>query len=82
MTDNKHIHLKVYDNEGTEIEYKVKKSISFAKILQEYCKGKSVSPNTLRLTYKGKEVSQYDSPEVMGMEDGDSLEIMAAQTGG
>lgn len=82
MADDKHIHLKLFDSEGTEIEYRVKKTVSFAKLLDEYCKGRTVSKNGLRMVYKGQEVSPYESPESMGMQDNDSLEIMSAQVGG
>jgi uncharacterized ubiquitin-like protein YukD len=76
------IKVKVQDHEGHEIEYEVKRSVTFARILEVYCKNRNKDAKQLRLSHRGKPVSPSDSLDAIGLEDGDILEVMAPQVGG
>ncbi|KAK1348822.1 Small ubiquitin- modifier 2 [Hamiltosporidium tvaerminnensis] len=80
--EQEYVNIKVYDSERTEIEFKVRKSIPFAKILKKYCEARSKNPKVLRVAYNGIFFDLNESPESLGMKNGDEVEIMGQQTGG
>ncbi|KAF7683643.1 Small ubiquitin-related modifier 1 [Astathelohania contejeani] len=77
-----HIKLKVQDGDGREIEFRVKRSITLSKLLNAYCKNNNKDSSQLRLSYRGKFLSLNATPESIGLEDGELLEIMSSQVGG
>jgi hypothetical protein len=78
----KHVRLVIRDQDGVAIEYKVKKSVTFGRILDSYAKETHKNKSDLRLTFKGKILGQGVSPFDLRLEDGDEVEVVASQTGG
>ncbi|EQB60817.1 n-acetylglucosaminylphosphatidylinositol de-n-acetylase family protein [Vairimorpha apis BRL 01] len=67
---------------GSELEFKVKKNITFRKILKTYAENVHKNPNELRLIFNGKVLNLDETPDFRNMEDGDELEVAASQVGG
>ncbi|KAL0266090.1 UNVERIFIED_CONTAM: hypothetical protein PYX00_011806 [Menopon gallinae] len=78
----KHIRLIVRDQDGIAIEYKVKKGVKFGRVLDNYAEETKKNKSDLRLTYKGKILSQSTTPFDLRLQDGDEIEVVASQTGG
>lgn len=80
--NNDKINLKIQDQDGSELEFKVKKNITFRKILKTYAENVHKNPNELRLIFNGKVLNLDETPDFRNMEDGDELEVAASQVGG
>ena len=76
------INIKVKDQRGTAICFKMKRSIKLKKLMQTYCARNGFPQNSVRFLYEGEEIRETDTPEGLKMEDGDMIETMVAQRGG
>ena len=79
---NQEINIKVKDQRGTAICFKMKRSIKLKKLMQTYCARNGYPQNSVRFLYEGEEIRETDTPERLKMEDGDMIETMVAQRGG
>jgi hypothetical protein len=76
------ITLKVRDQSGEEMFFKVKKGTAMRKIMQAYADRKGVSLETLRFTCDGQRVNLEDTPKMLEMDDGDQIDVLLQQLGG
>ena len=76
------INIKVKDQRGSAICFKMKKSLKLKKLMQTYCARNGYPQNSVRFLYEGEEIRESDTPEGLKMEDGDQIETMVAQRGG
>lgn len=81
-TENNKIVLKIVDQDGTVLEFKVKKNISFRKILKTFADQVNKDPSELRLIFNGKVLGLDETPDLRNMEDNDEIEVVASQVGG
>ena len=82
INDQEKITLKIQDQDGSTLEFKVKKNVTFRKILKTFADNVHKNPNELRLTFNGKVLGLDETPDLRNMEDGDELEVFALQVGG
>lgn len=80
--DDAPITLKVKDQSGEEMMFKVKKGTKMSKIFGAYAQRKGVDMANLRFTLDGARVQGEDTPKMLEMEDGDQLESLMEQQGG
>ena len=80
--DNQEINVKVKDQKGSAVCFKMKKSIKLKKLMQTYCARNGFPQNSIRFLYEGEEIRENDTPQALNMEDGDLIETMIAQRGG
>jgi hypothetical protein len=80
--DQEKITLKIQDQDGSTLEFKVKKNISFRKILKTFADNVNKNPDELRLIFNGKVLGLDETPDMRNMEEGDELEVVASQVGG
>ncbi len=76
------INVKVKDQRGTAICFKMKRGIKLKKLMQTYCARNGYPLNSVRFLYEGEEIRETDTPQSLKMEDGDMIETMIAQRGG
>ena len=76
------LNIKVKDQRGIAICFKMKKTIKLKKLMQTYCARNGYPQNSIRFLYEGEEIRETDTPEGLKMEDGDMIETMVAQRGG
>ena len=76
------ITLKVRDQSGEEMFFKVKKGTAMRKIMQAFADRKGVSLEVLRFTIDGQRVNAEDTPKMLEMEDGDQIDVLLQQLGG
>ncbi|KAI7843912.1 hypothetical protein COHA_002454 [Chlorella ohadii] len=74
--------VKVKDQNGGEVVFRVKPHTKFDKILNAFCSKKSVDPAQVRFVFEGERVNPQSSPQDLGMEDGDTIDAFLEQIGG
>ncbi|PBP24429.1 ubiquitin-like modifier, partial [Diplocarpon rosae] len=77
-----HINIKVKDQAGQEVLFKIKKSTLLKKVMSAFCERQEVDPKAVRFLYDGTRLQENDTPEGLEMEDQDCIEVFAEQLGG
>jgi len=77
-----HLSLKVKSQDGNEVYFKVKKTTSFAKVMNAYCKKVGADPEQVRFLFDGQRLRSEQTPQDLDMEDEDEIDAMVQQTGG
>ena len=70
-----HIQLKVKDQQGSEVQFKIKKSTPLRKITEAYCSRWGLGPWQVRLmvAFNGHWLDSDDTAEKVGLVDGDII---------
>eukprot|EP00887_Chlorella_sp_A99_P002709 scaffold6.g2709.t1 len=76
------ISVKVKDQHGGEVVFKVKGHTKFEKILNAYCQKKAMEANQVRFVFDGTRVNPMSTPDDVGMDDGDTIDAFLEQVGG
>lgn len=74
--------ITVKDQQGHEVQFKIKSTTSFEKVLKAYTSRRSVDEKAYRLLFDGNPVHSDKTPKDYGMEDGDCIDAMMTQVGG
>ncbi|CAI2382692.1 unnamed protein product [Moneuplotes crassus] len=77
-----HINIKVKNQEGTEIFFKIKKTTNLKKLMDAYCSRQGLMANSCRFIFDGERLRDTDTPNALEMENGDEIDVMVEQTGG
>merc|ERR1739845_94294 len=73
-----HISLKVVDQEGNEVYFKIKRSTPLRKLMDAYCQRQAKTSDSIRFLYDGARVMPDSTPEEMEMEDNDIIDAVLA----
>ncbi|XP_022096752.1 small ubiquitin-related modifier 1-B-like [Acanthaster planci] len=76
------IKIKVRDEMGTEVLFKVKMSTQMRKIKEKYCEKASKNVSNIRFLFDGETISDDTTPKELQMEAEDIIEVVSSQTGG
>eukprot|EP00049_Salpingoeca_infusionum_P017863 m.354695 g.354695 ORF g.354695 m.354695 type:complete len:99 (+) comp17082_c0_seq1:149-445(+) len=79
---SEHINLKVVGSDGTEVHFKIKRSTQLKKLKAAFCSRQGMDPASTRFKFDGTDVQDTDTPAVLDMEDGDTIDVYQQQTGG
>jgi len=77
-----HINLKVLDQEGNEVFFKIKKQTPLRKLMEAYCQRQGISLNSIRFLYDGQRLQAEQTPKSLEMDDNDIIDAVLSQTGG
>merc|ERR1712029_884009 len=77
-----HIQLKVKDQQGSEVQFKIKKSTPLRKLMDAYCSRLGLTASQVRFMVDGERISADDTAEKLGLEDEDLIDVAMEQTGG
>ena len=81
--DDEIINLFVADqNGGALVQFRIKKTTPFRKLLDAYCKKLGLSKQAVRFTFDGNRLREQDIPKACGVEDGDEIDVFQEQQGG
>ena len=80
--DNEVLNIRVKDQQGGEISFKVKKSTPFSKIFDAYATRHNLDVSQLRFFFDGARVYRERTPKMFEMEDNDVMEVMIQSFGG
>ncbi len=76
------ITLKVRDQSGEEMFFKVKKGTAMSKIFDAYAQRRGVAVTTLRFMLDDKRLTATDTPKMLEMEEDDQIDVYLEQVGG
>mmetsp|Transcript_4599 Transcript_4599/g.7032 ORF Transcript_4599/g.7032 Transcript_4599/m.7032 type:complete len:90 (-) Transcript_4599:221-490(-) len=76
------ITLKVRDQTGEEMFFKVKKAAKLQKLMDVYAQRRGISSQGLRFTLDGDRIGPEDTPKMLELEDNDQIDCMLEATGG
>ena len=65
------ISVKVKDQSGGEVVFKIKPTTKFGRVLDAYCQKKAWDSGQVRFVFDGSRVRPEQTPEEIGLEDGD-----------
>lgn len=76
------LNVKVRDQDGQEMVFKIKGHTKMAKVIDAYCKAQGIDPASRRFTIEGQRIQNNDTPESLEMEDEDVVDVFVEQQGG
>ena len=76
------ITLRVKDQGGEEMFFKVKRTTKMQKILEAYAGRRGVQSNSLRFMFDGVRIVPDTTPKMMEMEDNDQIDVFLESVGG
>ncbi|BBG92364.1 small ubiquitin-like modifier 1 [Prunus dulcis] len=56
--------------------FRVKRSIKLQKLMEAFCKKRSLDPKSMQFTFDGVGLEKNKTPEELGMEDGDEIDAL------
>mmetsp|Transcript_3510 Transcript_3510/g.10173 ORF Transcript_3510/g.10173 Transcript_3510/m.10173 type:complete len:93 (+) Transcript_3510:224-502(+) len=77
-----HITLVVKDQNGSDLQFKVKGITKFEKIFAAYCERKGIQPAGIKFLFDGERLLSTSTPEQEKMADNDVIDAVLEQTGG
>ncbi|KDD75189.1 hypothetical protein H632_c818p0, partial [Helicosporidium sp. ATCC 50920] len=78
-SDSSVLNVRVKDQAGGEMVFKVKSHTRFQKILDTFCMKKAVDPAQVRFVFEGQRINTTSCPNEVGMEDGDTIDAFLEQ---
>lgn len=79
---NEHINLKVTGQDGSVVHFKIKKNTPLRKLMGAYCNRAGIQTGVVRFRFDGNPINDEDTPAMLEMDDGDSIDVFQQQTGG
>ncbi|KAK9235221.1 ubiquitin-related domain-containing protein [Lipomyces kononenkoae] len=76
-----HLNIKVTDN-NNEVFFRIRKTTALKKLMDTFCERQGKARSSLRFLYDGERINETDTPDALGMQDGDTLEVHQEQIGG
>lgn len=76
------ITLKVRDQAGEVMFFKVKKSTEMRKIFDAYAQRLGVNARNLRFSLDGERIKDTDTPKMLELNDEDQIDVYLDQVGG
>lgn len=81
--ETQRMSVKVKDATGHEVEFKCKGTTVLKKLMDAFCRERGRKPDSLRFfTPTGKRILNTDTPQSLGLEDGDLIDVHEEQQGG
>ncbi|XP_014445106.1 small ubiquitin-related modifier 2-like [Tupaia chinensis] len=82
-TENKdHINLKVVGQDGSVVQFKIKRHTPLSKLMKVYLERQGLSMRQIRFRFDGQPINETDTPAQLEMEDEDTIDEFQQQTGG
>jgi small ubiquitin-related modifier len=76
------ITIKVRDQSGEEMIFRVKRSTQMKKIFDAYASRLGVRAESLKFTFDGESVKEDHTPKMLELTDNDQIDVFLHQTGG
>lgn len=82
-TEKEYINFKLMAMDNTEVRYRVKRTIRLRPVFEAYCKRQGISIKEVRFMFDGDSTCfrTDETPNSYEMEDGDTIYVVAQQTG-
>lgn len=76
------ITLKLKDQTGEEMFFKVKKNTKMSKIFDAYASRRGVNQSALKFLLDGERVAPDQTPKMLELENDDMIDVMIEAVGG
>lgn len=73
------VTIKLKSVDGNVISFKVKKTTKVIKIKETYSNQKGVDAQAIRLTFDGDRLSDHQTVDELGLEEGDVIDVSAEE---
>ena len=73
MQSTTYIQLQVKDQQGVDVQFKIKKSTPLRKLMDEYCLLFIPRASHVRFLVKGEFIAQEDTADKLGLKEGDLI---------
>ncbi|XP_004392989.1 PREDICTED: small ubiquitin-related modifier 3-like [Odobenus rosmarus divergens] len=80
-TENDHINLNVAGQDGSVVQFKIKRHTPLNKLMKAYCERQGLSMRQIRFRFDGQPINETDTPAQLEMEDEDTIDVFQQQTG-
>ncbi|KAJ1655075.1 SUMO protein smt3 [Coemansia sp. RSA 2681] len=80
--DTEHVNIKVIGPDNSEVMFKIKTSTKLSKLMTAYCSRTGQTMGSVRFLVDGQRISPDDTPQGLGLEEGDAIDAMTEQVGG
>ncbi|XP_037059236.1 small ubiquitin-related modifier 2-like [Peromyscus leucopus] len=80
--NNDHINLKVVRQDGSVVQFKIKRHTPLSKLMKAYCERQGLSMRQIRFRFDGQPINETDTPAQLEMENEDTIDVFQQQTGG
>ncbi|ERE71396.1 small ubiquitin-related modifier 2-like protein [Cricetulus griseus] len=80
--NNDHINLKVAGQDGSVVQFKIKRHTPLSKLMKAYCERQGLSMRQVRFRFDGQPINETDTSAQVEMEDEDTIDVFQQQTGG
>ncbi|XP_002734041.1 small ubiquitin-related modifier 3-like [Saccoglossus kowalevskii] len=77
-----HITLKVSGQDGTVVQFKIKRHTPLKKLMNAYCDRQGLERTAFRFRFDGQPINEEDTPSKLEMEDEDVIDVFQQQIGG
>ncbi len=74
--------VRVRDQTGEEMFFKVKKMTKMGKIFDAYSARRGLTASQLRFMLDGERIKADDTPKMLEIEDNDQIDVMLETVGG
>ncbi|XP_077575408.1 small ubiquitin like modifier 2a [Stigmatopora nigra] len=81
-TESEHINLKVAGQDGSVVQFKIKRQTQLSKLMKAYCERQGLALRQIRFRFDGQPINEGDTPSQLEMEDEDTIDVFQQQTGG
>jgi small ubiquitin-related modifier len=77
-----HVNLTVKDPQGEEVYFKVRRSTKMRKLFTAFCKKSNTDVASMRFFYQGERIQEDQTPDDLGLHDGDKIDAFFRQVAG
>ena len=68
--------------DGALVQFKTKKTTQLKKLMKAYCERMNLQVGSTRFMFDGERIQEGQTPNELGLEDGDQIDAMVEQLGG
>ncbi|CAN6301372.1 unnamed protein product [Urochloa humidicola] len=77
------INIKVHSQTAADAFFRVKRDVKLRRLIDMYCGKHSLDPKTVKfLGPDGRHIRAEQTPDELGLEDGDAIDLVLDQVGG
>ncbi|XP_056315021.1 small ubiquitin like modifier 2a [Danio aesculapii] len=81
-SENSHINLRVSSQDGSVVQFKIKRHTPLIKLMKAYCDRQGLTMKLIRFMFDGESIKETDTPAQLEMEDEDAIEVFQEQIAG
>ncbi|XP_043342486.1 small ubiquitin-related modifier 2-A-like isoform X1 [Cervus canadensis] len=71
--NNDHINLKVVGQDGSVVQFKIKRQRPLSKLMKAYCERQGLSMRQIRFQFDRQSINEIDTTAQLEMEDEDTI---------